>query len=222
MRKNISLLFLGIVLVLFGVCWGGNAVGLWDFDLFFDGWWSLFFIVLPISGMMRHGVKWFDVCILLFGVIALLSSVGIINWMKIRLLFFPALLVFIGLSVIFSIFKRKPSEKLEREAASKINAVFGANRKRLDGQVYEGGCVDAEFGGVELDLRNAVIEQDIAMNVSAVFGGVKIWFPPNVRVIVDNSSVLGGVKNNVRENNAYNVPTVRLRCCAIFGGIELY
>ena len=172
--------------------------------------------------MMRHGVKWFDVCILLFGVIALLSSVGIINWMKIRLLFFPALLVFIGLSVIFSIFKRKPSEKLEREAASKINAVFGANRKRLDGQVYEGGCVDAEFGGVELDLRNAVIEQDIAMNVSAVFGGVKIWFPPNVRVIVDNSSVLGGVKNNVRENNAYNVPTVRLRCCAIFGGIELY
>ena len=222
MRKNIALLFLGIVLVLFGVCWGGNAVGLWDFDLFFDGWWSLFFIVLPIYGMMRHGVKWFDVCILLFGVIALLSSVGIINWMKIRLLFFPALLVFIGLSVIFSIFKRKPSEKLEREAASKINAVFGANRKRLDGQVYEGGCVDAEFGGVELDLRNAVIEQDIAMNVSAVFGGVKIWFPPNVRVIVDNSSVLGGVKNNVRENNAYNVPTVRLRCCAIFGGIELY
>ena len=222
MRKNISLLFLGIVLVLFGVCWGGNAVGLWDFDLFFDGWWSLFFIVLPIYGMMRHGVKWFDVCILLFGVIALLSSVGIINWMKIRLLFFPALLVFIGLSVIFSIFKRKPSEKLEREAASKINAVFGANRKRLDGQVYEGGCVDAEFGGVELDLRNAVIEQDIAMNVSAVFGGVKIWFPPNVRVIVDNSSVLGGVKNNVRENNAYNVPTVRLRCCAIFGGRELY
>ena len=222
MRKNISLLFLGIVLVLFGVCWGGNAVGLWDFDLFFDGWWSLFFIVLPIYGMMRHGVKWFDVCILLFGVIALLSSVGIINWMKIRLLFFPALLVFIGLSVIFSIFKRKPSEKLEREAASKINAVFGANRKRLDGQVYEGGCVDAEFGGVELDLRNAVIEQDIAMNVSAVFGGVKIWFPPNVRVIVDNSSVLGGVKNNVRENNAYNVPTVRLRCCAIFGGSELY
>ena len=222
MRKNISLLFLGIVLVLFGVCWGGNAVGLWDFDLFFDGWWSLFFIVLPIYGMMRHGVKWFDVCILLFGVIALLSSVGIINWMKIRLLFFPALLVFIGLSVIFSIFKRKPSEKLEREAASKINAVFGANRKRLDGQVYEGGCVDAEFGGVELDLRNAVIEQDIAMNVSAVFGGVKIWFPPNVRVIVDNSSVLGGVKINVRENNAYNVPTVRLRCCAIFGGIELY
>ena len=222
MRKNISLLFLGIVLVLFGVCWGGNAVGLWDFDLFFDGWWSLFFIVLPIYGMMRHGVKWFDVCILLFGVIALLSSVGIINWMKIRLLFFPALLVFIGLSVIFSIFKRKPSEKLEREAASKINAVFGANRKRLDGQVYEGGCVDAEFGGVELDLRNDVIEQDIAMNVSAVFGGVKIWFPPNVRVIVDNSSVLGGVKNNVRENNAYNVPTVRLRCCAIFGGIELY
>ena len=60
------------------------------------------------------------------------------------------------------------------------------------------------------------------MNVSAVFGGVKIWFPPNVKVIVENSSVLGGVKNNVRENNAYNVPTVRIHCCAVFGGIELY
>ncbi len=222
MRKNISLLFLGIVLVLFGVCWGGDAVGLWDFNLFFDGWWSLIFIILPVYGMMRHGVKWFDIAVLLFGIVALLSSVGIIDWEKIRLLFFPALVILIGLSVIFSIFKRKPSESFEREAASKINATFTSNHRHFDGQVYEGGHVDAEFGGVELDLRNAVIDHDITMNVSAVFGDVKIWFPPNVHVIVDNSSVFGGVKNKVRENNALNVPVVRIRCCAVFGGIELY
>lgn len=221
MRKNIALFFLGIILVAFGVVWGGNAVGLWDIDLFFRGWWSLIFIILPIYGMIRHGVKGFDLCVLFFGILALLTSIGVIAWVKIRMLFLPALVVFIGLIVVVSAFKRKPSEEMDWEGADKVHTVFGGDRLCFDGQIYNGGRADAEFGGIEMDLRNAVIEQDITMNVSAVFGGVKIWFPPNVRVEVNNSSVFGGVKNEVAENNAVNVPVVRIRCCAIFGGIEL-
>lgn len=222
MRRKLSLLFLGIMLILFGVLWGGDSVGIWHFDVFFEGWWSLIFIIMPIYGMMRHGIKWFDIAVLAFGLIALLSNIGFIDWQRVRLLFFPALVIFIGIMLIAGIFRRKTDAAAGYYGASKIHAVFTTNRCRPDGQVYDGGRVDAEFGTVEMDLRGAVIEQDIVMNVSAVFGGVKIWFPPNVRVIVDNSSVFGGVKNQVRENNALNVPVVRIRCCAIFGGIELY
>ena len=69
MRKNLSLLFLGAVLVIFGVVWGGSRVGLLPFDVFFDGWWSLILIVIAVYGMLSHGVKVFDVILLILGVV---------------------------------------------------------------------------------------------------------------------------------------------------------
>ena len=35
----------GIVLVTLGVLLGGRAAGLFEFDIFFDGWWTLFIII---------------------------------------------------------------------------------------------------------------------------------------------------------------------------------
>ncbi|MBQ1251347.1 MAG: hypothetical protein IIY02_00365 [Firmicutes bacterium] len=222
MRKNLSLVFLGLVLVLFGVLWGGDSVGLWDFEVFFPGWWSLILIIMPIFGMVRHGVKWFDIVIMCAGFLILLSYIGIINWYMVRLLFFPALVIFIGLVVIFSVFKKKPSPRLDREAAAKVFASFSSVKRNCDGQFYDGGRVDAEFGSMEFDLRNAVIERDIVIYSSATFGTVKIWFPPNVRVLAEDSSILGTMKNRTAENNAVNVPVVHVRSRAFCGSIELY
>jgi len=222
MRKKVALLFLGCILVLFGVLWGGDSVGIWDFELFFDGWWSLIFIIMPIYGMIRHGVKWFDIVIMAFGFVVLFSHIGLIDWEKIRLLFWPALVIFIGLYVIYSVFKKKPSPRLEKEAYTHINSTFESCKRNCDGQVYEGGKVSALFGGAELDLRNAVIEHEIYIQATSVFGGVKIWFPPNVRVVAEDASFLGGVKVYTKENPAVNAPVVHIRCSAIFGGVELY
>lgn len=222
MRKKVALFFLGLVLILFGVLWGGDSVGLWHIDLFFNGWWSLFFIVLPIYGMIRHGVKGFDLIILAIGLLILFSGIGLIDWQRIRLLFWPCLVILLGLYLIFGVFKRKPSPALEREAAARVSATFGSVKSSCDGRPYDGGVVDADFGGAELDLRNAIIEKDISMNVSACFGAVKICFPPHVRVEAENHSFFGAVKNNVGENTAVNAPVVRVRCSAVFGGIELY
>ncbi|MBQ6810206.1 MAG: hypothetical protein IJO94_02235, partial [Firmicutes bacterium] len=218
----ISLVFLGLVLVAFGVLWGGDAVNLWDFDVFFPGWWSLILIIMPIFGMVRHGVKWFDIVIMCIGFLILISYLGIINWHVVRLLFFPALVVFIGLVVIFSVFKKKPSPRLDREAAAKVFASFGSVKKNCDGQIYDGGRVDAEFGSMEFDLRNAIIERDIMIRSSATFGTVKIWLPPNVRVLVEDTSVLGSMRDHSAKNNAVNVPVVHICGRAFCGTIELY
>ena len=221
MKKKLSLLFLGLVLILFGLLWGGNSVGLWKINLFFPGWWTLILIVLPIYGMIQHGIKGFDIVVLVVGVVLLLSNLHILDWVRIRLLFFPALLVLIGLILIFSIFRRQPVKGIDAEARSKVNATFASINKEYDYMTYDGGHIDALFGSAELDLRNSIIEKDIYIQASAVFGGVKISFPPGVRVVVENNSVLGGVKNWVPVNPAINAPEVRVRCCAVLGGIEL-
>ena len=109
-----------------------------------------------------------------------------------------------------------------KEALTHINSTFESCKRNCDGQVYEGGKVSALFGGAELDLRNAVIEHEIYIQATSVFGGVKIWFPPNVRVVAEDASFLGGVKVYTKENPAVNAPVVHIRCSAIFGGVELY
>lgn len=221
-RKNLSMLFLGAVLILFGVLWGGNSFGLWQVDVFFHGWWTLFLIIPPIFGMIQHGVKSFDLIVLFIGLVFLFSSLGFFSWSMVSKLFVPALLIIIGLTVIFSIFRKKTVPGIDREAMSNISAVFSGIKHDLNNEVYEGGRVEAVFGSVDLDLRNAVIEQDIYMNVSAVFGGVKIFFPPNVKVITDKSAFFGGVSDKTVVNNAVNVPQVHIKCTASFGGVEIF
>ena len=220
-RRNLSLFFLGAVLIIFGILWGGNSIGLWNIDVFFHGWWWLILIVMPIFGMIQHGVKGFDIVILCLGVIFLLSSLGFYDWDIVGKLIMPALVIFIGLLIIGSIFKKR-LPKSGGSGASNISAVFAGIKRDCNYEVYEGGRVEAVFGGVDFDLRSAIIEQDIEMEVEAVFGGVKIFFPANVKVIPDNSAFLGGVSNKTSMNNSANVPQVRVRCNAVFGGIELY
>ncbi|HMM05346.1 MAG TPA: LiaF-related protein [Clostridiales bacterium] len=221
-RRNLSLLFLGAILIFLGVLWGGNSFGIWDVDLFFHGWWTLFLIIPPIFGMIQHGVKSFDLIVLFIGLVFLFSSQGIFSWGTVSKLFLPALLIVIGLLVIFSIFRRKKVPGIDREAMAHLSAVFSGIKHDFVNETYTGGRVEAVFGSVDLDLRGAVIEQDIYMEVNAVFGGVKIFFPPNVRVIADKNAVFGGVSDKTVANNAVNTPQVHIECNAVFGGVELF
>lgn len=221
-RRNLSMLFLGAILILFGVLWGGNSFGLWQFNVFFQGWWTLFLIVPPIFGMIQHGVKSFDLIVLFIGLVFLCSSLGFFSWSMVSKLFVPAVLIIIGLTVIFSIFRKKTVPGIDREVMANISAVFSGIKHDFNREVYEGGRVEAVFGSVDLDLRNTIIEQDIYMDVSAVFGGVKIFFPPNVKVIADKNAFFGGVTDKTVTNNALNVPQVHVKCTATFGGIELF
>lgn len=221
-RRNLSLLFLGAILIALGVLWGGNSFGIWDVDVFFHGWWTLFLIIPPIFGMIQHGVKSFDLIVLFIGLVFLFSSQGIFSWTTVSRLFLPALLILIGLLVIFSIFRRKAVPGIDREAMAHLSAVFSGIKHDFVNETYAGGRVEAVFGSVDLDLRGAVIEQDIYMEVNAVFGGVKIFFPPNVKVIADKNAVFGGVSDKTVTNNAVNTPQVHVECSAVFGGVELF
>ena len=48
MRRILSRSLLGLLLIVIGVGYMGNHLGLWEgFDIFFDGWWAILFILIP-------------------------------------------------------------------------------------------------------------------------------------------------------------------------------
>ena len=94
---------------------------------------------------------------------------------------------------------------------------------RYDNQVFNGAMLSAVFGGIELDLRNAIIRQNVTIDVSAVFGGIDIYVPSYVRVVENCSQVFGGVDNRATAPIGTNEQTITiyLNGTCVFGGIDI-
>jgi hypothetical protein len=81
--------------------------------------------------------------------------------------------------------------------------------------------VVAVFGGVELDLRQAVLSRpEVTINVVAIMGGVNIIVPPGVRVTNSIAGVLGG-SSVPPDDGDPAAPVLRLTGFALFGGVNV-
>jgi Domain of unknown function (DUF1707)/Cell wall-active antibiotics response 4TMS YvqF len=82
----------------------------------------------------------------------------------------------------------------------------------------------AVFGGAELDLREAVLPgREITIDAVAVFGGVSITVPPEMRVIDTGSAIMGGrdISGETTESGGPDVPVLRITGTCVFGGVDV-
>lgn len=101
-------------------------------------------------------------------------------------------------------------------------AVFSGKDICINRTVFAGGTVTAVFGGIDLNLKNAIIREDVTIEAKAVFGGIDILVPPNVRVMVDSTAVLGGIDNGVApQTSGKKVPTIYIKGTCVFGGVDV-
>ena len=102
-------------------------------------------------------------------------------------------------------------------------AVFGGIVRRGEWVVPTHYRLKAVFGGAELDLRSATLEShEVEINIKAVFGGVNIVVPEDVRVIVDGNGMFGAFNDEAggRQPPAGS-PLVRVTGKAVFGGVNV-
>ena len=91
----------------------------------------------------------------------------------------------------------------------------------FSGETFEGADLNAVFGGVDCDLRNAIITRDCVISASAIFGGVDILVPANVNVKVSSNSIFGGTSNKAAGRNLPDAPTLYVRSTCLFGGVDI-
>lgn len=217
----------GIVLIVVGLIIGGNALGITNINIFFDGWWTLFIIVPCFIGLFKENEKTGNVIGLLIGIALFLGCQDIINFDLIWKLVLPTVLVIIGLSIIFKdTLGGKVNEEIKklnekRSGANTYCATFSGQKVKFDKEPFTGADLTAVFGGVECDLRNAIIESDVVINVSSIFGGIDILVPSNVKIKTKSTSIFGGVENKSNTNGEENTHTIYVNGTAIFGGVEI-
>ena len=58
-------------------------------------------------------------------------------------------------------------------------AVFSGQNLNYDAQEFNGAKLTAVFGGIDLDLTNAKIQNDAEIRICAIFGGVDMTHKNN-------------------------------------------
>lgn len=228
MKKSKAIIW-GLALIAVGAYWALSALGLIEFNIFFEGWWTLFIIVPCAISLFTSPDKVSAAVGLTVGVLLLLSAQEIISWDMIVKLVVPVIIVLIGVKLIAGAFSEKKNEKIEqslrKNAGDRDNVfcLFTGDDVKLDGKVFRGAELNAIFGGIEYDLRGAVIEPDCAIKATAVFGGIDIIVPENVKVRVKSTGIFGGTSNKARrpDDGAENVITLYVSSLALFGGVDI-
>ena len=224
MKKASSILW-GIVLIAAGVIWALNEFNLTDINFFFDGWWTLFIIVPCGIGLFTEREKTGNIIGIAIGVFLLLCCQEILSFSMLWKLLVPAVIVIIGLKMVLTgLFGNKANEiikqmKQEGKQPKSGFAAFSGRDMHYDGEVFEGAELTAVFGGIKCDLRNAVIDKDCAIQVSAIFGGIDILVPDNVNVKVSSNSIFGGISNKTAV--CQNAPTIYISGTCMFGGVDI-
>ena len=217
----------GIVLIIIGLIIGGNALGITNINIFFDGWWTLFIIVPCFIGLFKENEKTGNLIGLLIGVALLLGCQNILDFDLIWKLAFPTILVIIGLSIVFrDTLGGKVSSEIKklnkkRDGENIYCATFAGQNINFDGEKFTGADLTAVFGGVKCDLRKAIIDSDVVINASSTFGGIEIYVPSNVKVKTKSTSIFGGIENKANTEENENSHTIYINGTTLFGGVEI-
>lgn len=217
--SNMKNIFWGLFLIVIGIIFGLNALEITNIDLFFDGWWTLFIIVPCFIGLFNEKEKTGNIIGLVIGVFLLLSAQGIVEFEIVFKLAVPALLVIFGLSMLF-----KNSSKKERipdiENELEYTATFSGQTIDFNDKEFNGCDIDAIFGGVKCNLSKSTVKTESVINACAIFGGIDIIVPKNVKVVVKSTSIFGGITNKCEKNDkAKKVLYVNALC--LFGGVDI-
>ena len=114
----------------------------------------------------------------------------------------------------------RPVPEVEKGKRPRMSVICGGDDYTYQGQHFYGAELDATFGGLRLDLRDAIIDHDVQIDVHTAMGGVEIFVPSNVNVVVKSSSFMGGVGNDTRRNPA-DSRCINVRVSNFMGGVTI-
>ena len=106
----------------------------------------------------------------------------------------------------------------------RMTAIFGGISRKGRWHPEPETSILAVFGGADLDFRQADLPaREITISAVAVFGGVSITVPPEMRVVDTGSAVMGGreIAGDSAESARPDAPVLRITGICVFGGVDV-
>ena len=138
------------------------------------------------------------------------------------------ILLYLGCWLIIDGFKNDRDQWLQRplplnEDGKRIlcQVSFGGDEYIYRGETFHGARLEATFGGIRLDLRNAVISEDEEIDIRTCFGDVELFVPTNINIDIKSRSFVGGVGNEGVKCGDPKAPCLHIVASNIFGGTAI-
>jgi hypothetical protein len=216
--NNILRAFFGLAVLLIGGILLAQNLGVIkqiEWKMVWGGIWSAAFVLAGLAAIINRKNWIWGIVLLAIGVSSALQTFGVVD-INIWKLFWPAILMFVGVSVLFDMGTGKAKKQTSN---SNIQAIFYGEEAKNDGE-YTGGAISAVFGGVELDLRKADVKDGTEIEVFAFCGGIELHLPSDV--IVENRvrGFLGGSEDKTRSDEKAKRKVIIKGDC-ILGGLEI-
>jgi hypothetical protein len=187
------------------------------------GWWPIVIVALGISHLASgHKVAFGPVLVTLIGLALLAGTLQLVPGGTFALVW-PLVLVAIGLSIVLhrsdgGLHSASDENHLDLSVAfSGINQVSHASR-------FQSARLNALFGGIVLDLRQARLDPDGAtISATATCGGIEVRVPTGWNVEISGTPIFGGYDSKALEDEVPppDAPRLRIDVVAICGGLSV-
>ena len=193
-------LLLGIVLMFLGLFLIADLADIvpWRLRDFIFTWQALL-IFLGLIFLSNKENKGTGVILIVIGSFFLLPRFFDVPYYW-RSLFWPSMLIILGLVVIFSSRRRQGGttvfgshKRTTSEDWLDDVTVFGGGDKNINSQQFQGGKITHIFGGSKIDFTRAKLAPGKNyLEVVMIFGGTKLIVPESWDVKIEVTSVFGG------------------------------
>ena len=234
-RQRNSKILAGLFIITFGIIHLFERQGFPVADWVVS--WKTILIAIGIVVLYKHNFRHF------FGYVLIgLGGVFLINeaypHTVDKNLIFPIIIILFGASMIFkstNLFQSKKKQhdnmtffdndkEISSEDYIKASTFFGGITKNVVSKNFRGGEFTTAFGGTEINLTKADIQQPVTIKATTAFGGVTLIVPSNWQVKSEMTTIFGGIEDqrSLPSDISFDPnKTVTLTGSCIFGGVEI-
>lgn len=217
--KSITRVIIGLLIVVVGLSFLLTNLNVLPFSVAIQDWWPMF-IVAAGAVMLLSDIRnylW-ALLVMTLGVVLQLKGLDVIEanpWQ----LFWPAVIIVVGLSVMTS--RGAAKQRIAASDREDVTAILSGNELRVQSDDYKSSRVVAVCGGVVLDLRDAVIKKEATVDLFTFWGGIEIHVPKGVVVKNETSAILGGVEDKSSSGSKKDAPVLHIIGDVVMGGVEI-
>ncbi|MGA2822315.1 MAG: LiaF domain-containing protein [Bacteroidales bacterium] len=208
-----------------------------NFDFFPYTWkhvifsWQMLLIAIGIVSIFGSDSRLPGLILIFIGGFFLIPEIFVMHISFFRL-FWPLILIGIGLMILSKRgMHRRWRHRFESSATplpeeGYINEtnIFSGSKHRVNSHVFRGGKITNIFGGTEIDLTQALLQEgQTELTIECIFGGVTLIVPADWKVIININAIMGGFSDKrlaIKESTDSNKVLI-VRGSAIFGGGEI-
>jgi len=102
-------------------------------------------------------------------------------------------------------------------------SVFGGVKRTILSKNFKGGEIVNVFGGTDLDLTQADINGHVVIDITQLFGGIKLIIPPHWQVTSDVAAVFSSVDDKRRSMGTplSTDKVLIIKGVSIFAGVDI-